>query len=284
MIAFTPDTALPRETSQVLVTDDGAQLWLLRRPQPGSDGTVVLVHGWGASRDMWRPVADGLERLGRPVVIYDLRGHGASRLGAEPFSIDRLGRDLAAVLEYLDLRDVVLVGHSGGGYSALSYLIDHASAPTERVRQLVLLATAAHGQKVPPPERLMMGSGVLTRMLSSPKIGAKILSHTTGPNCPAAELDQVRRMFAATPKAVRRAAFSSTTRMDLRRGLSKLHLPAIVLAGEHDRVVEPRFGEELAAALPAATFESIPGAGHMLPLETPELLVERIHQVADALG
>jgi pimeloyl-ACP methyl ester carboxylesterase len=269
--------------SSTVITDDGAHLAVSRRGPTASDGVVVLVHGWGASSQIWRPIASALEDQEQSVVLYDHRGHGASTLGTDPISIDRLGRDLHAVMEHLDLHDVTLVGHSGGGYSALSYLIDHQPA-IERVNGFVGVATAAYGQKIPRPEQILMGSRVLSAVVRRPGPGAKVLGHTTGPACSRQDLDRVRQMFASTPRRVRGATFASTTGMDFRTRLYKLNLPTTMLAGEHDHVIDPRFGKELAAAIPGATFELIPGAGHMLPLEAHELLAARIHRVAGIPG
>jgi pimeloyl-ACP methyl ester carboxylesterase len=68
--------------------------------------------------------------------------------------------------------------------------------------------------------------------------------------------------------------------MDLRAALGSVRLPAIVLAGTADRVVAPRLGAAVAAALPEARYEAIPGAGHMLPLEAPQRVVDAVGRIA----
>lgn len=259
----------------VVVTDDGASLAVTAISGTTDAPSIVLVHGWGAARPMWREVVSRLVTQGRSIVLYDLRGHGASTTGTDGISIDRLGRDLAAVIAALGLTDVVIAGHSGGGYSTLSFLIDHPPATTT-VHGLALIATAASGQKIPPPERFLQGSRLMDFAASRSGLGTRILRHTTGPACPPEMLEQVRLMFAATGRRARRAAFSSTTKMDFRSGLAGLAIPTVVLAGDHDHVVKPKYGQELADALPDASYDVVANAGHMLPLEAPDVLAVRI--------
>jgi pimeloyl-ACP methyl ester carboxylesterase len=87
-------------------------------------------------------------------------------------------------------------------------------------------------------------------------------------------------MFAATPAPVRRAYFAVSCGMDLRPGLDTVTVPAAVLAGSADRIIKPSYGEQLARLLPAARFEQVPGAGHMLPLERPEHVVRAVAGVS----
>src|SRR5919108_1811418 len=98
--------------------DDGATLaTTVLRPSAAvaepARPAVVLSHGWGAARRALGPVARRLVDAGHTVVVYDQRGHGSSTVGREPIAIDRLGRDLAAVLDQLELTRAVVAGHSG---------------------------------------------------------------------------------------------------------------------------------------------------------------------------
>lgn len=82
------------------------------------DPTVVFVHCWGCDRSFW----DGPMRALAPthrVVALDLPGHGESGSGRTVWSVEAFGADVARVMETLDLRKVVLVGHSAGGSVAL---------------------------------------------------------------------------------------------------------------------------------------------------------------------
>ncbi|GAB3441781.1 alpha/beta fold hydrolase [Streptomonospora sediminis] len=281
-----------------VVTDDGARLAVtVLEPVPGGSAfaaaageasTAVLSHGWAAGRRVWGTVADRLIRSGHRVVFYDQRGHGASRMGTAPIAVDRLGRDLAAVLEAVGAEQAVVVGHSGGGFAALAHASGTAAqeaagparAPGERVGGLVLVSTAAHGQDTAEGEVRMMGSPLFSRALARPALGRRLLAGTMGKRPDPRLLEVHRQMFASTPAQVRAACFRCSRGMDMRAALASVQVPAAVLAGTADRTVAPLLGRAVAEAIPGAGFEQIAGAGHMLPLEAPTAVVEAVGAVA----
>lgn len=273
-------------TEHILRTDDGAGLaTTVRHPATGSAGsTVVLAHGWGAGRQVWRAVADRLLNQGHPVVLYDQRGHGASTLGRAPISIARLGEDLATVLTHVEAwdnaGDVVVAGHSGGGFAAMAYATADVGVAAARLRGLALLATAAHDQDTSAGEVRMMGSGLFTWALSRPGLGRRLLGQTMGRRPDVGALEVNRQMFAATPARVRADCFRSSRGMDLRPGLASVPVPTVVLAGGADRVIDPELGKAIAGSMPHARFERLPEAGHMLPLEVPEHVARIIVELA----
>lgn len=270
--------------ARIVRTGDGARLAVsvLGPPAGTGAGTVVLSHGWAAGREAWRSVAGRLVGLGYTVVTYDQRGHGESTLGAEPVGVTRLGDDLATVLAAVDARDAVLVGHSGGGFAAMSYAVNHRADAAERVRGLALLATAAHDQETPDSEVKLMGNPVFSWAVSRGPLGRKMLRQTMGPKPEASALETNRRLFAATPRKVRADFFRSSRGMDLRDGLRSVDVPAVVLAGTADTVIDPELGRAVAEALPNARYEQVADAGHMLPLESPDRVATVVVDLATA--
>lgn len=241
--------------------------------------TVVLIHGWGSDGTVWDAQAAGLQHAGLGTVQIDLRGHGRSLMGGDALTLDRLATDLAIVLATLDLSSVILVGHSGGGYVALRHLenddIDHNS-----VRGVCLVSSAAHGQGVAPPERWLMGSTILSRIVKHSGLGVRVLRHTLGPDVDVATVEEVRRRFSATDRHVRGATFAMATKLDLRSVASTLPMPVVVVAGDEDSVIKSSFGEELAAGCPDGAFVLAAGHGHVLPLEAPAVVLDAILDVA----
>ena len=276
-------TVAPAATESTLVTDDGARLAVtVLAPLGAASGrTVVLVHGWAAARRVWGTVADRLIRQGHRVVLYDLRGHGASTLGREPFSVPRLGADLGAVVEHVEASGAIVVGHSGGGFAAMAY----AASPGARVGGLVLLGTAAHDQDTPDSEVKMMGSPVFSWAVRRPALGRLLLGQNMlGKRADARAGEVNRQIFAATSPQMRSDAFASTRGMDLRTDLARISAPAVVLAGGADKVIAPALGRTVADTLPGARFEQLEGAGHMLPLEAPEEVVRAVEEVSGGVG
>lgn len=258
-------------TERVVTTDDGAELATTTLGK-ASGPTVVLSHGWAAARRVWTPVVERLLDSGHSVVLYDQRGHGSSTLGNSPISISRLAADLGAVLSDVDAQNVVIAGHSGGGFAAMSYAIKD----TSRIRALALLATAAHDQDTPDSEVRLMGNPVFSWAIRRGALGRKMISSTMGPNVAKDVLEDHRALFAATARQVRADCFRSSRGMDLRAVLASVQVPAAVLHGDADKVIKPELGKVVAESLPNARFEEIQGIGHMLPLEAPDHVARAI--------
>ncbi len=100
------------------VNSDGLRLAV--RDSGGEGKPVVLIHGLGVGQRSWDRVAPRLSSSGVRVVTYDQRGHGASD-ASNDYSPPAFERDLAAVLETLELREPILVGHSLGATIAIGY-------------------------------------------------------------------------------------------------------------------------------------------------------------------
>ena len=91
--------------------DDGGRIEVF---ESGHGPAIVLLHGMGLSADIWARQFPTLSE-GHRVIAWNQRGCGASTAGTEGYGLDRLVDDLMAVLEALDVRDAVLVGHSVAG-------------------------------------------------------------------------------------------------------------------------------------------------------------------------
>lgn len=279
--------------------DDGAQLrvvemspsgWVAAAGQAGAggSGTAVLVHGWGSRLDHWDAVATGLLRSGIKVVALDLRGHGGSPRGAAALTLEQLASDLRRVLAVRGVHDAVLVGHSGGGLAALLLAVGASGLDPDQhrpdqhrldVQGLALLATAVHGQEVSGPELALMGSSLFSRVLRIPALAGRILPLTMGPAVPFAGRGRVAESLAATPPAVRRAYFELIKGVDLRDEASQLTLPVTVLVGSEDRVVPPQVLREGARAFLNPLLIEVPGRGHALPIEAPDVIVGAVVEI-----
>lgn len=277
------DLTLPEGEESSVVTDDGAALGVTVAGPADADGpTVVFAHGWTNNRSVWAPAAKALVAEGRQVVLYDQRGHGTSTCGDDPPRVERLGADLACVLDQVELTDVVLVGHSMGGFTTLAFACGHPDQLAARVRGLVLVSTAAHGVgfgRFGPAMSNVLGP-VLDWAVASPQVGSAVMRRMLGRKPDSTHISSTRAMYLATPRHVRADCFNGFGSMDLRTGLGSLALPTAVLVGRRDRLTPPRLGRTIAAAIPGATFDVLPDAGHMLPLERPTEVLAAIRRVA----
>ena len=95
--------------------------------------TILFAHGVTLTSRVWVKQFDSLPKAGVRIVAFDHRGHGDSVCGTSGHSVENLGRDMLTVLEELDLRDTVVVGHSMGGIALEELAIRHAKPVEERV-------------------------------------------------------------------------------------------------------------------------------------------------------
>ena len=116
----------------------------------GDRPTVVLAPGWTEEVRIWGPVARGLVERGFKVVVYDLRGQGASgQAGSGDYTLARYGEDLDAILAFAaeetgaGPEDLIVAGHSLGAMSVVAWAIAHR--PRSRVRAAALINAAVAG-------------------------------------------------------------------------------------------------------------------------------------------
>jgi pimeloyl-ACP methyl ester carboxylesterase len=118
-------------------TRDGVRLF---HRDWGEGRPVVFLHGWALTSEMWNYQAAPLHTQGLRCVSFDRRGHGRSDDPGRGYDLDTLANDLEDVLAALDLRDVVLVGHSFGAAEMTRYLSRQGSGG--RVAKALFLAPA----------------------------------------------------------------------------------------------------------------------------------------------
>jgi pimeloyl-ACP methyl ester carboxylesterase len=125
------------QTMSTITTKDGVDIfykdWGPKDAQP-----IVFHHGWPLSSDDWDNQMLFFPANGYRVVGIDRRGHGRSTQVSDGHDMDHYAADAAAVVEHLDLRNAVQVGHSTGGGEATRYVARHGQ-PNGRVAKLVLI-------------------------------------------------------------------------------------------------------------------------------------------------
>jgi non-heme chloroperoxidase len=102
----------------------------------GTGQPIIFHHGWPLSSDDWDAQMLYFLEKGYRVVAHDRRGHGRSSQVGSGHDMDHYAADVAAVVEHLDLRDAIHVGHSTGGGEAARYVARHGKG---RVAKLVLI-------------------------------------------------------------------------------------------------------------------------------------------------
>jgi pimeloyl-ACP methyl ester carboxylesterase len=243
--------------------------------QVGEGPDVLLIGGLGDTVESWQFQLDGLAHRSR-VVAFDNRGAGRSELPDGPVSTQVMADDAAAVLQALDIGSAHVAGFSMGSAIAQELALRHP----ERVRSLVLQSTYDR------PDALFVAQLAFWRWLPevAPSERAFFEAFFTWVYTPRAHADgSVARTVAdalAFPHQQSVEAFQAQVDAvmghDTAERLSEIAVPTLVMAGEFDTILPPRFGRQVAASIPGAEFEVLPEEAHQPFQEIPDTWNARV--------
>lgn len=294
------------------VARDGTVLHIeVDEPTGGSKGpTVVLCHGFCMDLRAWVLQRRALVASGHRVVTWDQRGHGSSEEGeASHGTIDELGRDLRVVLDAAAPEGpLVLIGHSMGGMTIMSLAAHYPTLIRERVVAVGIVSSSAGGNSmvklglgpIADLAVVRLGPGVLTNLSRRGELWAKVRragrivetratqQYGFGAPMPRRMLRFVSDMVFGTPLSTIGTFIPELENLDVREGLAALlseeTAPRVLIVnGTRDRLTPPEHSSEMAAALPEAEHIVVPGAGHLLPLERPDVLNPAILALVEAV-
>lgn len=285
--AETPDphsgvaSVFPEGPEHVIPTDDGATL---RVVEVGQGPTVVLVHGLTSNSDDWGHVARRLVESGFHVVGVNQRGHGGSTVGSGGFGAPRLGADLATVFEQLEITDAVLAGHSMGGIASMSLALDRPDLANRRVRSLVLVATTARTSRSDQRAGIRFISKRSSERMSEDSAAVRLIARGLfGRDPSGALIEAAIASGGRCPEDTRIGAALGLLDYDIRDRLPTIEIPTLVVCGTRDLVTPLYESKAIAAAIPGATLEIVPGAGHLVIWEADELMAALIAARAAAV-
>ncbi|GGS23918.1 alpha/beta hydrolase [Streptomyces griseoviridis] len=274
--------------------------------------TVVFCHGYCLSQDSWHFQRAALRGVVRSV-YWDQRSHGRSGRGVAqvrdgvPVSIDELGRDLRAVLDAaVPEGPVVLVGHSMGGMTVMALADEFPELIRERVVGVALVGTSSGrlGEVnfglpvagVNAVRRILPGVlralGQRAEMVEKGRratadLFAGIIKRYSfaGRDVDPAVARFAERMIEATPIDVVAEFYPAFDDHDKGEALARFRdVPVLVLAGVRDLVTPSEHSEEIAGRLPDAELVLVPDAGHLVMLEHPELVTDRLADLLVRVG
>ncbi len=229
-------------TGSYVKTKDGVEIFY---KDWGTGQPIVFHHGWPLSADDWDAQMMFFVNHGYRVIAHDRRGHGRSSQVSDGHDMDHYAADAAAVVEHLDLRDAVHIGHSTGGGEAAHYVAKHGKG---RVAKLVLIGAV-------PPIMVKTASnpgGLPIEVFDGFRTGLAAnraqfyLDIASGPfygfNRPGAKISQgvidnwYRQGMVGGAKAHYDGikAFSET---DFTEDLKVIDVPTLVMHGDDDQIV-----------------------------------------------
>jgi len=239
--------------------------------QIGEGTPLFLFHSLLSDRASFDAIAPKLSRSFR-LIVPELPGFGRSQAvgGGLAEIADRMAE---AVKDAAEGREVIVLGNGYGGFVALQMAIRYPgiaakliladcgaafSEPGREAFRNMAAASKARG--------LAAITDVAMRRLFSPEFQADHPDLMAGR----------RAAFLRTDPEVFRAACDALAALDLRPELGNVRVPVLVLVGEHDEATPPPMSQELAAGLPQARLEIIPGCAHVPQLQSPDVFLDAI--------
>jgi pimeloyl-ACP methyl ester carboxylesterase len=239
----------------------------------GTGAPVLLVQGLGYARWGWDPVVPGLAEHFR-VLTFDNRGIGESDKPAGPYTAREMAEDALQVLDEAGLERAHVVGSSLGGMIAQEV----AAAAPDRVDKLVLCSTTPGG-----PDGLPMPEVTVRLIAEAPALAPqdalrRFVENALSVDAPSELVDEIYARRLANPPdpagwQAQAAAGTTFPGVD-----GSITAPTLIVHGTDDNVVDFRNAELLAARIPGARVELVPGGGHLFFWEQPDTFVRIVSE------
>lgn len=229
----------------------------------GSGKPLIFLHGYPLNRTIWYPVVPLMEKYAR-LILPDLRGHGASPAPKGVYRMDTLASDVAHLMDRLEIKQAILVGHSMGGYVALAFARGYPS----RVGGLALVASHCFADE---PEKKKARLENAERVERTGDI--EFIVENMSPNLidDLCWQDKLRPLMASTsPTGVAGVLRGMAEREDSCQVLAELEMPMAIIAGEQDAFIPLQRAEEMAHKMKKPWLEVMQGCRHMPMLEAPQ--------------
>lgn len=237
-----------------VTTKDGVEIFY---KDWGKGQPIVFHHGWPLSSDDWDAQMLFFLQHGYRVIAMDRRGHGRSSQVSEGHDMNHYAEDAATVVQHLDLRDAIHIGHSTGGGEAARYVAQHGNG---RVAKLVLVAAVPPIMVKTPNNPGGLDISVLDGLRSAlaanraqffrdlPSGPFYGFNRPENKPIPGVIDNWWRQGMMGSAKAHYEGikAFSET---DQTEDLKAIDVPTLVIAGDDDQIVPYKDGAELQAKL-----------------------------------
>jgi 3-oxoadipate enol-lactonase len=237
---------------------------LLNVTVEGRDGgpTLMLSNSLGCTLQMWEPQMRALTQVFR-VIRYDRRGHGKSSVPPGPYSVERFGRDVLAILDDLNIEKTHWCGLSMGGMVG-QWLGAHAP---ERLGKIVLANTSSH---YPDPtiweNRIKAVKDGGLSSIADTVIGSWLTQDFRERAPDVAQ--KMKAMLMATPVEGYLASCEALASLDLRNDLPDIKNPTLVIAGRFDKSTPIAMAEAIRSKISGANM-TIVDAAHISNVEAP---------------
>lgn len=247
--------------------------------------TAVLIQGLGMPGRMWSDLAEKLAKNGIRVLLPDNRGVGLSSTPIPPYTLESMADDVIAVLDAANIPNTIVAGISMGGMIAQHVVLRHP----ERAQGLMLVATTCglpHGKFLEPQAlALLLKTTLFAATAREDDFQRLLLAEVNFHRFPEL-LERWQAVLGQTPTS--RKAFlghlTAAVRHNTGSRLPSIKVPTEVVAGRADYLMPPRNAEILADRIPDARLTLVKDAGHVLPFENPDALIEAFSSLGNRIA
>ncbi len=242
----------------------------------GQGTPVIFLHGFPFDHTIWNPIVPLLEGEAR-LILPDLRGFGRSPVTDDIYTMRLLAEDIRQLMDRIGLEKAVVVGHSMGGYVSLAF----SCAYPCRVCGLGLVATQAAADSAERRQARYKAADAVTHK------GARVVaSDMVNSLTPKKELLRPIKnlILQAPPVGIVGALKGMAERSDMTGSLSRISVPAVVVAGLADQLLPLDKQQTMAQMLPKGWLVEIQNAGHMLMLEEPDQVAGAVRQLLNMIA
>lgn len=238
--------------------------WTGRRGFVEGRAYVLFIHGAGGGQYTWSFQKGFFEREFNPIVL-ELPGHGDSGGDGES-EINHYADHVHRFLKALDLPKIFLVGHSMGGAIVQTMALNYPEA----IQGIVLVGTGAKLRVLP---------AILQGIQQDYEEAVRRINELAySPKAPAHLIEQgMIGMKRCRPEVVY-GDFMACDRFDVRKEVNRINLPTLILCGDEDQLTPVKYSQFLHDHIKGSKLEILPGAGHMVMMESPALFNEKLRE------
>lgn len=267
-----------------ITTADGTQLWTIEAGM--GDKTIVLAHGFAFSSIEWNVIMPALVADGYRVIAFDQRGHGRTSIGKDGVSSAAMASDYKTILEFYNVQNGILVGHSMGGFLAIKTFLTYTELQHQRIQSCILMATfAGDVNRHNFQNRLqipLIKSGILMKLIRNKSMGAAFAKSIMGENPDNEVIRVFLELFLVQKHKTLIPILEAFYKESYYDQLSKITIPCTVVIGSKDKTTPAFHSQDLAKLIPNAQITVIPNKGHLLNWEAPDSLIAEIKKLASA--
>ena len=230
---------------------------------------VLLLHGIGGGKSVWREALPALAAAGLRAAAMDFPGYGDS--SGQP-DMDSMVGAVAALVETLGAERTVIVGHSMGGMVAQELVARQPGRVQGWVQGLVLACTSASFGKSDGAWQAKFVAERLAPLdagLGMAGMARQLVPAMVAPMASEASREASVAVMSRVPEASYRIALRAIAAFDRREALARIAVPTLCLAAVYDRTAPPEVLQRMAQRIPGAEYECLADAGHIANVEQP---------------